>query len=115
VKVARNVAILALIALAIVAIPGGGQAQGIVNGVLSLLLAALIAYFVARLYRERRVDIYSLGDLDRGILYACVGGIVMLLAGATNFSTALGTIVEVALLALCVAGLIRVYEVWRSY
>jgi len=104
-----------LIALAILVIPGGQQAAGITTAVLTLALAALIVYFVGRLYRDRRVEIYGLGDLDRGILYAALAGIVVLLAGAQWFNNALGTVVEIALLALCVAGLIRVYQVWRSY
>jgi len=111
----RNIAIMALIALAIVVIPGGAQAQGIIQAVVSLAFAVLIAYFVARLYRDRRVEIYSLGDLDRGILYAAVAGIIVLLAGAQWFHSTVGGLIEIALLATCVAGLIRVYQVWRSY
>jgi len=111
----RNIAILVLIALAIAAIPGSSQAQGIVSAVLSLTLAALIVYFIARLYRDRRIEIYGLGDLDRGILYLSLAGIVVLLAGAQWFNSTAGAVIEIVLLATCVAGLIRVYQVWRSY
>lgn len=111
----RNITILVLIALAVAAIPGSSQAQGIVSAILSLALAALIAYFVARLYRDRRIEIYSLGDLDRGILYASVAGIIVLLAGAQWFNSTAGALIEFVLLATCVVGLIRVYQVWRSY
>ncbi|MGD0196757.1 MAG: hypothetical protein ABSC56_02445 [Solirubrobacteraceae bacterium] len=114
-QTARNVAILMLIALVIVVVPGGAQATNIVYAVLSLVFAALIAYFVGRLYRDRRIEIYSLGELDRGILYASIAGIVVLLAGAQWWRTTAGTVVELALLALCAAGLVRVYQVWRSY
>jgi hypothetical protein len=114
-KAARNIAILALIALAIVAIPGGEQAAGIANAVLTIAFAALICYFVARLYRDHRIEIYGLGELDRGILYVACAGIVVLLAGAQWFNGTIGTIVELALLILCGAGLFRVYQVWRSY
>jgi hypothetical protein len=115
VKHVRNFAIIAVIALAIVEIPGGGQAASLFNGLLSLLIAGLIAYFVARLYRDRRLEIYGLGELDRGILYASLAGIVVVLAAAQNFDTTAGSLVLVALLAACGAGLIRVYQVWRSY
>jgi len=115
VTAARNIAILCLIALAVVFIPGGSQAQGIINAVLALALAALITYFVGRLYRDRRVEIYSLGDLDRGILYGSLAGIMVLLAGAQWFNSTAGGLVEIVLLATCAAGLIRVYQVWRSY
>lgn len=114
-KNARNISILALIALAIVAIPGGERAAGTVNAVLSLMIAALIAYLVARLYRDRRIEIYGLGELDRGILYASVAGIVVLLAAAQEFNSTGGTLIETAGIALCAGGLLRVYQVWRSY
>jgi hypothetical protein len=115
VKHVRNVAILVVIALAIVAIPGGGTAARVISGLLSLGIAALVAYFVGRLYRDRRVDIYGLGDLDRGILYAAIAGIVVLLAASQEWNSTGGTLVEVAGLALCGGGLMRVYQVWRSY
>jgi TRAP-type C4-dicarboxylate transport system permease small subunit len=115
VKNVRNVAILAVIALAIVAVPGGASAAGIVQAVLSLAIAALIAYFVARLYRDRRGDVYGLGDLDRGILYAALAGIVVLLAASQEFDSTVGTLVELGGLAICFGGLLRVYQVWRSY
>lgn len=114
-KHVRNFGILAVIALAIVAIPGAGTIAGLVNALLSLILAALITFFVARLYRDRRIDVYGLGDLDRGILYASLAGIVVVLAAAQNFDTTAGALVLVALLAACGAGLIRVYQAWRSY
>jgi TRAP-type C4-dicarboxylate transport system permease large subunit len=115
VKHVRNIAILAVIALAIVAIPGGGTAAGIVSAVLSLAIAALIAYFVGRLYRDRRVEIYGLGDLDRGILYAACAGIVVLLAASQEWSSTGGTLIEFAGLCVCLGGLLRVYQTWRSY
>jgi hypothetical protein len=114
-KDVRNFGILAVIALAIVAIPTAGRIADLVNALLSLILAGLIAFFVARLYRERRIDVYGLGELDRGILYASLAGIVVVLAGAQNFDTTAGALVLLALLAACGAGLIRVYQAWRSY
>jgi hypothetical protein len=111
----RNHAILVALAVAIVAIPNGGQASSVVSAVLSLLFAALIAYIVGRLYRDRRVEIYGLGDLERGILYAAIAGIVVCFAASQEFATTGGALVEVALLAVCVAGLVRVFQVWRSY
>jgi hypothetical protein len=114
-RAARNIAILMAIALVIVVVPGGGTAAGIVAAVLSLVAATLIAYFVARLYRERRVDIYGLGDLDRGLLYVAIAGVAVLLAASQEFDSTGGTLVEILGLAVCVGLLIRVYEVWRSY
>lgn len=114
-KHARNVAILVLIALAITAIPGGGTVADLFSAVLSLALAALVAYFVGRLYRDHRVDVYGLGDLDRGILYAAIAGIVVALAAAQEFNTTTGSLIEFAALAVCAGGLLKVFQAWRSY
>jgi Kef-type K+ transport system membrane component KefB len=115
VKHARNIAILVVIALGVVAIPGGQTAAGVIGGVLSVAIFALLAYFVGRLYRDRRLDVYALGDLDRGILYAAIVGIVVLLAASQEWGSTGGSIVELAGIAVCVGGLLRVYQVWRSY
>jgi hypothetical protein len=115
VKHLRNNALLALLALAIVAIPGGGSVAALFQNVLSLVLTALIAYFVGRLYREHRVDIYGLGDLNRGILYVAIAGILVMLAAAQEFDTTGGSLIEAVALAVCAGALIRVYQAWRSY
>jgi hypothetical protein len=115
VKHLRNNAILALLALAIVAIPGGGRVAALFQAVLSLVLTALIAYFVGRLYRDHRVDIYGLGDVNRGIVYVAIAGILVMLAAAQEFNTAGGSLVEAVALAVCAGALIRVYQAWRSY
>lgn len=111
----RNNALLALLALAIVAIPGGGNVAALFQALLSLVLTALIAYFVARLYRDHRVDIYGLGDLNRVILYAATAGILVMLAASQEFATTGGSLVEVVALAVCAAALIKIYQAWRSY
>lgn len=115
-KHARNVAIMMLIALAVVALPGGGDTAGLVGAVFSLLIAALLAYFAGRFYRDHQVDVYGLGDRDRGILYLSLGVIVVTVAasGRLSVSTA-GTLVEIAAFALCGGGLYSVYRNWRRY
>jgi len=115
-KQARNVAIIVLIALAVVALPGGSDVAGLVGALFSLLFAALLTYFAGRFYRDHQVDIYGLGDLDRGILYLSLGAIVVVLAASGSLTTgAVGTLVEIAALALCAAGLLRVYRNWQRY
>jgi hypothetical protein len=115
-KHVRNVAIIVVIALAVVALPGGTNAAGLVGAVFSVLFVALLAYFAGRFYRDHQVDIYGLGDLDRGILYASLGAIVVVLAASGRLtSSTIGTLVEVAALALCAGGLLRVYRNWQRY
>ena len=115
-KHARNVAIIVALAVAIVAVPGGGDTAGLLGAVFSLAIVALIAYFAGRLYRDRQIDIYGLGDVDRGILYASIGAIVLLLAASGRLtSTGIGTLAEVAGLAVCAGGLLRVFRNWQRY
>ena len=115
-KHARNVAIIVVIALAVVALPGGSDVAGLVGAIFSLLFAALVAYFAGRFYRDHQVDLYGLGDVDRGILYASIWAIVVVLAASGQLTaTGGGTLVEIAALALCGGGLFRVYRNWQRY
>jgi hypothetical protein len=115
-KHARNAAVIVVIALAVVAVPGGSDVAGLVGAVFSLIFVSLFAYFAGRFYRDHQIDIYGLGDLDRGILYASVGAIVVILAASGRLTTsAVGTLVEVAALAVCGGGLLRVYRNWQRY
>ena len=105
-----------LIALAVVALPAGSDGAALVGAVLSLLIVSLLAYMAARFYRDHHLDLYGLGDADRAILYVVLGAIVLILAGSADlFKTAAGTLIGVALLAACAAGLIRVYRNWQRY
>ena len=66
---ARNVAIVLALALAVLVLPGGGDAANLVSAILGLIFAGGIAFFVGKLYRENRIGIFALGDRHRGILY----------------------------------------------
>ncbi len=72
-KHARNVAIIAAIAAAVVIIPGGGTGANVVAQTVSVLFLAAIGWVATLLYREHRVALYSLGDRRRTILYVAVG------------------------------------------
>ncbi len=71
-KTARNVAIIALIAAAVEFLPGGGRAADAFAAALWVVFAAGFAFFGYRLYRERGVDLHSLGDRHRALLYGAV-------------------------------------------
>jgi hypothetical protein len=115
-KHVRNAAILVALAVAVVAVPGGSDTAGLIGAVFSLLIVSLIAYFAARFYRDHQVDVYGLGETDRAILYVSIGAIVVLLAASGRLTaTAGGTLGEIAGLALCAAGLMRVFRRWQRY
>ena len=115
-KHARNVAIIVALAVAIAEVPGGSDTAGLIGAVLSLAIVALIAYFAARFYRDHQVEVYGLGDTDRTILYIALGAIVLLLAASGRLTTTPGgTLAEVAGLAVCAGGLLRVFRNWQRY
>jgi len=115
-KNARNIAIIVALAVAVWAVPGGSDTAGLIGAVFSVLFFSLFAYFAGRLYRDHRSDLYGLGDRDRAILYVSLGAIVVILAATGRLtSTSAGTLVEIAALALCAGGLLRVFRNWQRY
>jgi hypothetical protein len=116
VRNARNVAIILVLAAAVAFLPGGGRAANIAGAVLSILFAAGLAWFVGRTYLERRMDIYTLDDRHRAILYVAIGVAAVTIVASTRLTaTGGGTIAFVALLAACAYAVVTVYRAWRQY
>ena len=112
----RNVAIIALIAAAIVAVPGGGPASAFFFQAISLLFLAALAWVASRLYREHRMTLEALGDRRRFILYAAAGVIVLTLT-ATSWllDTGGGSVVWIVLLVASGYAIFWVYRTSREY
>lgn len=107
---ARDIGIIALLALGVAFVPGGGNAADAVIAALILAFLATLAFAGRQLYRENRFTIDSLPDRERVLLYLGVGLIVLMVAGADSLlTTAGGTLAWIALLAL---GVIVVARVW---
>lgn len=106
--------VVALIALAFTALPGG---SGALNAALTLLTVAFfvaIAYLAYRLYRQFGMELDTLEDRERLVLYGSVG-LAFLTFCATNRmfdSGGLGVLAWLALLGICSYGL---YWVWQQY
>lgn len=114
-KTARNVGIIALIAAAIVAIPGGGRAANLLYALLSVTLAAGVAFYLGRVYLERRVEILSLDDRHRALLYgALVVGTLTLTGSSRLWATSLGTLAWLGLIGACGWSMVTVYRAWRQ-
>ena len=113
---ARNVLIILALAALVMLVPGGGNASAAILQSLLIAMLGAIAWFGVRLYREHRTDIYSLGDRNRGILYASAG-LLALTVTATDrlWATGPGTIVWIALVALACYGVYHVFRVSREY
>jgi hypothetical protein len=113
---ARNVAILLVVAALVTFVPGGGRAADLVYAILSIVFAGGLALFAGRMYLERRVELYSLADNDRAVLYGSAGVIVVALAAASRLAaTGPGALALLALFGIAAYGLFRVYAAWRQY
>jgi hypothetical protein len=113
---ARNVVIVFALAAVVMLAPGGGNASAAILQLLVIAMLGAIGWLAVRLYREHRTDIYSLGDRNRAILYACVG-LAALTVTATDrlWVTGPGTIVWFALIALAGYGVYFVFRASRQY
>ena len=111
-KTARNFAIVALIALAIALVPGGGTGLGVVLWVLSLLFFVSIGFFGYRLYREHRFTIESLPAVDRTVAYVAVGAAFVNFTATGRLASlgGVGWLIWFAVLGACSYG---VFWVWR--
>jgi heme O synthase-like polyprenyltransferase len=113
---ARNVLIVLALAAVVEFVPGGGNTAALVNAVLFTLLNVVFVYFGVRFYRERRTDIYSLGDRGRVLLYGGLAGIVLALAATGRWlDNGAGVVVWLALLIGSIAALVAVFRQYREY
>jgi hypothetical protein len=115
-KTLRNVLILAAIAAAVYFIPGSGHATSGFETALWVAFGGALGFLALRGYREFRVQIHSLGDGHRALLY---GGLAL---GAFEWAahsrmsmTGIWHLVWWVLLALTVWMLLEVVRRWRSY
>ena len=115
-KAARNFAILMLVALALVVLPGGGPTLSVVLTVLSIAFFVLIALFGYRLYREQHFMLDSMSDRQRLVLYASIGlAFLTFTATPRLFNTGLGVLVWLVLLGLASYGVMWVFLSYRRY
>ena len=102
-----------LIALVFTAAPGGDSTLNVILAILSIAFFVAIAMLGYRLYRENRFTLDSLTDMQRGVLYAAVGGAFLVFAASERLFDwgGGGVVIWIALLGLCSYG---VYWVWMS-
>jgi len=117
VRMARNFGILALITLAVVALPAGGAALTVVLTLLSIAFFVGIALFAYRFYQEHQFTLDAMGDRLRFVLYASIGVALLNFTATKRLFAAggIGVIVWLLLLAACSYGVMWVYMSYRSY
>ena len=112
-----NWAIVALIALAIVALPGGGPTLNVVMTIISIAFFVGIALFGYRLWQDQRFTLDSLSDRQRVVLYGSFGLAFLNFTATSRLFNAggLGVLVWLLVLGMCSYGVMWVYVSYRRY
>lgn len=115
-KMARNIAIVVVIAAAVYFIPGGGRAAGTFEATLWVAFSIGLGYFGLRLYRESRVTIHGLGDRHRAMLY---GGVALAffayVARGHMWETSFGELVWFVMVGCVIYAAMEVFRHSRTY
>jgi hypothetical protein len=109
--------VVALIALALFLLPGGGAALDVTLTLLTIVFFVAIAMLGYRLYRQYRFEFDTLEDRQRFVLYGSVG-LAFLAFTATNRlfdAGGLGVLAWLVLLGLASYGVFWVWTKYRSY
>jgi drug/metabolite transporter (DMT)-like permease len=117
VQLAWKFGVIALVALVLVALPGGGSALDVVLTALTIAFFAAIALLVARMYRQYRLDIETLPTDVRLGLYGSLAIALLTFTGTARLFDAggLGVLAWFAALALASYGLFWAWTRYRRY
>ncbi len=109
-KLVRNIAIIALVAVAVAFIPGGSGTAELLLAILSLGFLAAIGFLGYRLYMENKFTLWSMSERHRAQLYAGLAVAFMALTATDRLlDSGFGFVVWVALLA---GSILAVYNAW---
>ena len=112
----RNIAIILLLAVPVAFVPAGGQAARAVVAALTIAFLATLAVAARQIYRENRLTFDTLTQQQRGILYAALGVVVLMIAGTDELlDTGLGTVAWFLLIGAAAFAIVRVWTEARSY
>jgi hypothetical protein len=117
VQTAWKFGVIALVALLLVVLPGGGNALDVLLTLLTVGFFAAIALLVARMYRQYRLDIDTLDSSIRLGLYGSLAIAVLTFTATDRLfnSGGAGVLVWFALLALASYGLFWAWTRYRRY
>lgn len=96
-ELARNIAILLLLAALVAFAPGAGITTEVANTLVNGAIMAVLVFALGIFYRRHQSDLWALGDPYRGLLYGAIGLVVVLMTARYRLSdTTAGTIVLLA-------------------
>jgi hypothetical protein len=114
--VARNIAIICILALGVAFLPSGGDFADAVLAAITMAFLAVITLAVARLAQANSLTLDSLPASRRLVLYSSVGLIVLMVAGASKmFDSGLGTLAWILLIGSAAVGIWLVISEAKSY
>ena len=115
-RVARNIAIILLLALIVSEVPGGGNVADGLLAAITITFLVLIGALAYQLYRQNKFTYLGLSDARRAIVVGALGAIVLMIAGTDELlETGLGLFIWFSVLGIAVYGLFRVYQDSRAY
>lgn len=116
-QLAWKFGVIALVALLLVALPGGGSALDVVLTALTAAFFAAIALLVMRMYRQYRLDLESLDPNIRLALYGSLAIAVLTFTATDRLFDAggAGVLAWFALLALASYGLFWAWSRYKRY
>jgi hypothetical protein len=101
VKVVRNVAIIAVIALVLTVLPSGGNLATGVLAALSLAFLGAMALLAVRFWRENSLMRDAMTERQRAIVYGALGAIALAVAGTDELlATGVGTVAWLVILGV---------------
>ena len=114
-RAARNIAIIAVLALIVAVVPGGDNAARAIVTAFGILFLALIGFAGWQLYRQYRFSYLQLDDRQRVLLLGAIGAIVLMIAGADELTgSGGGLVVWLAVLGASIFAIARVWGEARS-
>lgn len=101
--VVRNVLIIALLALALTVVPGGGNLADALLTALALAFITAIGMLIARVWQQTSLTREVMGERQRGLFYGCLGALALLIAGLDELlASGPGTVAVIAIAGLSV-------------
>lgn len=108
----RNVAIIAVLALAITVLPAGGNVVEAIMTALSIAFLAAIGLLAARFWRESGMTRDLMDERQRATLYGSLGALALMVAGLDEMlDSGVGTLLWLTVVG--VAGYLA-FTTWRE-